>query len=107
MSAWRDWTQHAARAARRLGGARAATPVAVLSLGLGIGANSSFFKIFGARTTLGRVFGPDDDAPGRSPLAILTHAFWMRRFAGDSAIIGKCSSMATTSRWRASWRPRS
>jgi len=55
----------------------------------GVRVSSSFFKIFGARTTLGRVFGADDDTPGRSPVAILTHPFWMRRFGGDSAIIGK------------------
>ena len=55
----------------------------------GIRVSSSFFRIFGARTTVGRVFGPDDDTPGRSPVVILTHAFWMRRFAGDSSIVGK------------------
>jgi predicted permease len=167
-----EWTRYVSRAIRRLGHARTATVVAILSLGIGIGANSavfgvadalilrplgypdpdhiaiiwqrspglnvaqdwlslgqyadiaggnttfehvaaaigtsfnltgagtpervdgmrvssSFFRIFGARTEMGRVFTSDEDVPGRPPAVILTHAFWLRHFAGDRAVLGR------------------
>ena len=31
----------------------------------------------------------DDERPARHPVAVLSHAFWMRRFGGDPAIVGR------------------
>jgi predicted permease len=51
---------------------------------------ASYFDLLGLRPALGRVFLPEEDAtPGTHPVAILSHAFWRHRFAGDPAVIGK------------------
>jgi predicted permease len=46
-----------------------------------------FFEVMGASSLLGRTFGPDD-GPGSTPVAILSHGFWQRRFGGDPSVIG-------------------
>jgi predicted permease len=55
----------------------------------GMRVSSSFFTLFGARAAMGRVFGADDDAPGKTPNVILMHGYWQRRFGGDRGVIGK------------------
>jgi putative ABC transport system permease protein len=40
--------------------------------------------------SLGRLFTPDDDKrPGGHPVAVLSHAFWQRRFGGDPNVVGQ------------------
>ena len=51
--------------------------------------SGGFFRALGVRATLGRLFTADDDIESASPVAVLNHAFWQRRFAGDRSIIGK------------------
>lgn len=42
------------------------------------------------RPAAGRLLTPADDAvPGRHPVIVLSHAFWLRRFDGDPAVIGR------------------
>jgi len=43
----------------------------------------------GVRTALGRGFTTADGAAGAAPVAILGHALWERRFAADSAVLGR------------------
>ena len=42
----------------------------------------------GLSPVVGRLTGPNDDGPGASPVAVLTHEFWVNRFGGDSGIVG-------------------
>jgi putative ABC transport system permease protein len=51
--------------------------------------SASFFELLGARPALGRVFGPAEDAPGGEAVVVLSHAYWQRRFGGDSTIVGR------------------
>ena len=47
------------------------------------------FERLGVRAADGRVIVPQDDgAPGASNVAVLSHAFWLRRFGGDRRVIG-------------------
>jgi putative ABC transport system permease protein len=47
------------------------------------------FERLGVRAADGRVIVPQDDArPGASDVAVLSHAFWLRRFGGDRGVIG-------------------
>jgi putative ABC transport system permease protein len=48
------------------------------------------FERLGVAAAAGRLFtSADDTAPGASAVAIVSHAFWLRRFGGDPAIIGR------------------
>jgi len=38
---------------------------------------------------LGRDFTPDEDAPGKSAVAILTHGFWQRQFGGRPDVLNQ------------------
>jgi len=57
-----------------------------ISVGLVTG---NYFEVMGLSPVLGRVTRPSDDGPDAQPVAVLTHAYWMRRFGGDSGIVGK------------------
>src|SRR5262245_54526839 len=49
---------------------------------------AEFFETFGKPPARGRDFTTADDAPGAAPTAILSHAYWQRRFGGDEKLIG-------------------
>ena len=57
-----------------------------ISVGLVTG---NFFEVMGLAPVLGRLTRPTDDGPGVPPVMVLTHPFWMKRFGGDSSIVGK------------------
>ena len=50
--------------------------------------SAEFFRALGVSPTRGRLFTSGDDVPGRPLTAVITDAFWRRRFAvipGSSA----------------------
>jgi predicted permease len=52
--------------------------------------SGTYFPVLGVGPALGRVFtAADDQNPGAVPYAVLSHRFWISRFAGDPKIIGK------------------
>ena len=51
--------------------------------------SSAMFSLLGANPAMGRAFLSDDDAPGKTPAAILSHGFWQRRLGGDPNAIGQ------------------
>lgn len=50
---------------------------------------AGFFRTLGVSPRLGRTFTPEDDREGAPATALLTDAFWQRRFGGDPAVVGK------------------
>jgi predicted permease len=50
--------------------------------------SGNFFSVLGARPARGRLILPSDDARGAVPVAVLSDAFWKRRFDGDAGIVG-------------------
>lgn len=52
------------------------------------GVTQNLFSILGARPLLGRVFSPEEDAPGFEHVVLLSHRLWLGRFGGDRNIIG-------------------
>ncbi len=51
---------------------------------------ANFFDVLGVRPLLGRTFLPDEESvPGGHPVVVLSHAFWQRRFQGETNIIGR------------------
>jgi len=50
---------------------------------------SSLMHMLGARPLFGRLLLPEDDAPGKQPVALLTHALWQRLFSADPQVVGR------------------
>ncbi|HEY6490889.1 MAG: ABC transporter permease [Terracidiphilus sp.] len=48
-----------------------------------------FFPVLGVTPAMGRSFTAQDDRPDAAATVMLTHGFWMRRYNGDPAIVGK------------------
>jgi predicted permease len=55
----------------------------------GMPVSADYFRVLGIRPAAGRDFLPEEDRGEGKRVAILSHAFWNRRFAGDSAVIGR------------------
>jgi predicted permease len=56
----------------------------------GIRVSGGFFHVLGVQPALGRLLGPEDDAPGcPASGANISYAFWQRNFAGDPSAIGR------------------
>ena len=56
---------------------------------VGARVSHDFFKVLGVVPALGRDFTSAEDRTGAERVAILSHALWKRRFAGDESVIGK------------------
>ena len=53
-------------------------------------ATANFFDVLGVKPYAGELFRPEYDLrPGGAPVVVLSYGFWHRRFAGDTAILGK------------------
>ncbi len=50
---------------------------------------SSLLAMFGAKPLLGRTLLPEEDKPGKPPVAILSNGAWVRLFNSDPAIVGQ------------------
>jgi predicted permease len=59
--------------------------------------SSAVFSLLGAQPALGRIFLPEEDAPGKPLAAILSHSYWQRRFGGDENVLGKALTLNGTS----------
>jgi predicted permease len=47
------------------------------------------FSVLGIRPAAGRLLTPADDrTPGAHAVAVVSHSFWSRRFAGDPSVVG-------------------
>ncbi len=61
---------------------------------LGHSLSPSLFRLLGVKPMLGRTFTDDEDQVDNvAPVAVISHAMWQRRFAGDPQIIGKAFSL--------------
>jgi predicted permease len=50
----------------------------------------NYFTGLRVEAALGRLLTAEDDLqPGAHPLAVLSHAFWQRRFSGSSSVVGQ------------------
>ncbi|HMA40434.1 MAG TPA: ABC transporter permease [Gemmatimonadales bacterium] len=67
------------------------------SLGRGTGAQrvtgelvtASFFPLLGVQPERGRFFTAEEDRKGGERVAVLSHEFWQRQFAGEPDVLGK------------------
>ena len=56
---------------------------------IGVGVAQDFLSVLGVRTLLGRNFTTEEGVWNGPRVVILTHGFWVRRFAADPSIIGR------------------
>jgi predicted permease len=53
-------------------------------------ASGNYFSVLGVEAALGRVFKEEDDrAQGASPVAVISHGLWQRRFGADRSVVGR------------------
>ncbi len=50
--------------------------------------SGSYFSVLDVEMSVGRRLALDDDRPGADPAAVISHAWWLRSFNADSAVIG-------------------
>jgi predicted permease len=55
----------------------------------GLRTQSSLLQMLGAKALLGRTLLPEEDAPGKPSVAILSYRAWQRLFNSDPSIVGK------------------
>jgi putative ABC transport system permease protein len=54
-----------------------------------IRAQANFFTVLGVQPKIGRAFEPGEDQAGKNHVAILSNAFWKRKFGGRPDVLGK------------------
>src|SRR4030095_9733393 len=55
----------------------------------GIRATGNLFDVLGAHARIGRLLELNDEQPGAEQVVVLAAPFWVRRFGGDPAILGR------------------
>ena len=60
------------------------------------GVSGNYFSVLRVPMALGRALTEDDDRAGAEPAAVISHAYWRRRFASDAAIVGQSVRMNNT-----------
>ncbi|MGH9935748.1 MAG: ABC transporter permease [Blastocatellia bacterium] len=51
--------------------------------------SGGYYAGLGVQAMLGRTLTDEDDQAAASPVAVLSHRYWQRRFGGASAVVGK------------------
>ncbi|HTB10338.1 MAG TPA: ABC transporter permease [Bryobacteraceae bacterium] len=51
--------------------------------------SSSLFHLLGAKPLYGRLLMPEDDKPGKAPIAILSYSIWQKLFHSDPNVVGR------------------
>ncbi len=55
--------------------------------------NTEFFDVLGISPGLGRFFLPEEDIDGRDDVVVLNHGLWIRKFGGDSSVVGRAIAL--------------
>jgi len=55
----------------------------------GLRTTQNFFNVLGTSTYLGRGLSPEEDAPGRWHVVLLSYPYWIRRFGGNPNAVGQ------------------
>jgi putative ABC transport system permease protein len=56
---------------------------------VGIKATAHYFDVYGIKPALGRTFLPEEDAPGKNHVVVLSYPFWQRVFGGAADVLGR------------------
>ena len=53
------------------------------------GVTGNYFQALGVTPALGRGFSLENEKTGQDQVAVLSHAFWLKRFGGDASVLNK------------------
>jgi putative ABC transport system permease protein len=56
---------------------------------VGVKATKHYFDAYGIKPALGRTFLPEEDAPGKNHVVVLSYPFWHRVFGGAADVVGR------------------
>jgi putative ABC transport system permease protein len=56
---------------------------------IGVKATPHYFDVYGVKPVLGRMLLPEEDAPGKNHVVVLSYPFWQRVFGGTRDIVGR------------------
>jgi putative ABC transport system permease protein len=56
---------------------------------LGVKATGHYFDVFGIKPAVGRFLLPEEDAPGKDHVVVLSYGFWQRVFGGARDVAGR------------------
>ncbi len=56
---------------------------------VGLKATAHYFDAYGVRPILGRLLLPEEDAPGKNHVVVLSYPFWQRVFGGMHDVVGR------------------
>jgi putative ABC transport system permease protein len=56
---------------------------------LGVKATGHYFDVFGIKPAVGRFLLPEEDAPGKNHVVVLSYGFWQRVFGGAHDVAGR------------------
>jgi putative ABC transport system permease protein len=56
---------------------------------IGVKATARYFDVYGIKPALGRTFLPEEDAPGKNHVVVLSYPFWHRVFGGAADVVGR------------------
>jgi putative ABC transport system permease protein len=56
---------------------------------IGVKATAHYFDVYGIKPALGRTFLPEEDAPGKNHVVVLSYPFWQRVFGGATDVVGR------------------
>jgi len=51
--------------------------------------SGNYFSVLGIQPAAGRLLSPSDDRPGAPAVAVMSYAYWRRRYNNDSSIVGR------------------
>jgi predicted permease len=51
--------------------------------------SGDFFRVLGVKTVIGQSFTSEEDQPGRAPVALISAAFWQRKFSSAPDVLEK------------------
>jgi len=54
-----------------------------------------FFRLFGASVIAGRTFRAEEDRPNGPTVAVLSYGLWVRRFGGDTGVVGQTVALGS------------
>ena len=55
--------------------------------------SSALLPMLGVKAEYGRLFTPEEDVPGRTGTALLTHGMWVRRYGSRPDVIGRSMTL--------------